>query len=269
MTVTTADGLINALVWGDAPEVTFLHGGGLNAHTWDATIEALGRPALALDLPGHGDSAWRDDFDYAPATIAPAVATAIGELAGGRPQVLVGQSLGGLTAIAVAGLRPDLVTGLVIVDVSPGIREQDAQQVRSFLSGPLVFSSREEISALAVATGIAKPGPALERGVYYNTRIREDGKVIFKHHFGSAPADAAERLPRDFTGLWPALERTTVPVLLVRATNGYLPPEVVAEFAERVPSARIEEIDSVHNVQEQCPAELATLVDAFVGSHQI
>ncbi len=43
------------------PEVTLLHGAGLNAHTWDTTILALGLPALALDLPGHGDSSWRDD----------------------------------------------------------------------------------------------------------------------------------------------------------------------------------------------------------------
>ncbi|MEV6923661.1 alpha/beta hydrolase [Dactylosporangium sp. NPDC051485] len=261
--VATPDGRVSALVWGEAPEVTFLHGAALNAHTWDATVLPLQRPALALDLPGHGDSAWRDDFDYAPRTIAAAVAAVIDALAAGRPQVLVGQSLGGLTALAVAGQRPDLVRGLVLVDVSPGIRAQDAQQVRSFLAGELVFESRAQIAELAIAAGIAGPGPSLDRGVFHNTRVREDGSVVFKHHFGSPPPGAAGQVPADYTDLWPVLETAEVPVLLVRAASGYLPADVVAEFAARAPRARIVDIDSRHNVQEHRPAELAALIGQF------
>src|SRR6476659_1743113 len=60
-------GAISALKFGDAvPRVVFLHGGGQNAHTWDTVIVGLGEPALALDLPGHGRSAWREDGDYGP-----------------------------------------------------------------------------------------------------------------------------------------------------------------------------------------------------------
>ncbi|GAB3834165.1 alpha/beta fold hydrolase [Dactylosporangium cerinum] len=260
--VDTPDGRVSALVWGDAPDVTFLHGTGLNAHTWDATVLRLARPALVLDLPGHGDSDWRDDFDYAPRTTAPAVLASIEALAGDRPQVLVGQSLGGLTALAVAQLRPESVRGIVLVDVSPGIRQQDAQQVRSFLSGSLVFESRAQIAELAVAAGIAGPGPALDRGVLFNTRIREDGSVVFKHHFGSPPPGAT--ISVDFIDLWPVLAALTVPVLLVRATGGYLPDDVVAEFAQHAPAARIVEVDSRHNVQEQRPGELADLIAGFV-----
>ncbi|MET7400192.1 alpha/beta hydrolase [Dactylosporangium sp. NPDC005572] len=263
--VETADGSVSALVWGDEPpRYTFLHGLGLNAHTWDATVLRLSSPALALDLPGHGDSAWRDDFDYTPRTVARAVAAAVEALADGRPQVLVGQSLGGLVALAVAELRPDLLRGLVLVDVSPGVREQDAQQVRAFLSGPLVFESRAQLAALAASAGIAEPGPALDRGVLQNTRVRDDGRVVFKHHFGSPPPDA--RPPRvDYAHLWSVLEALTAPVLLVRATGGYLPDEVVAEFAGRVPDARIVDVDSRHNVQEQHPARLAEVIADFTA----
>ncbi|MFF5235303.1 alpha/beta fold hydrolase [Dactylosporangium sp. NPDC000521] len=255
-------GPVSALLWGEAPGFTFLHGAALNAHTWDATVRHLGQSALVLDLPGHGDSAWRDDFDYAPVTIAPAVAAAVDALTGGRPQVLVGQSLGGLTALAVAALRPDLLRALVLVDVSPGIRERDAQQVRSFLAGPLVFESREEIARLAAAVGIAEPGPALDRGVWFNTRVREDGSVVLKHHFGSPPPGT--RPPAvDHAHLWPALEGLTVPVLLVRATGGYLPDDVVAEFAAHSPAARIVDVDARHNVQEHRPEILAKLIAEF------
>jgi pimeloyl-ACP methyl ester carboxylesterase len=48
---------LSALVWGtDDPEYVFLHGGAQNAHTWDTVAMALGRPLVAIDLPGHGPS---------------------------------------------------------------------------------------------------------------------------------------------------------------------------------------------------------------------
>ena len=56
---------ISALRFGGvAPVVTFLHGAGLNAHTFDTTILALVLPSLSIDMPGHGDSSWRDDANY-------------------------------------------------------------------------------------------------------------------------------------------------------------------------------------------------------------
>jgi hypothetical protein len=46
---------VSAIIWGRAePELVLLHGGGQNAHTWDTVALALGRPLIALDLPGHG-----------------------------------------------------------------------------------------------------------------------------------------------------------------------------------------------------------------------
>src|SRR5437764_15285576 len=93
---------ISALVWDDGPpEVALLHGGGQNAHTWDTVALALDRPLVAVDLPGHGHSDWRDDHDYSPVTSAPAVATAVRTLAPDA-RALVGISLGGVTAIRVA-----------------------------------------------------------------------------------------------------------------------------------------------------------------------
>ncbi len=72
---------ISALRWGtDAPQVVFIHGGGQNAHTWDTVALALGRPLLAVDLPGHGHSG---DVDPArpvgPRSFAEDVAIAIRE----------------------------------------------------------------------------------------------------------------------------------------------------------------------------------------------
>src|SRR5690349_5991707 len=143
---TLADGqTVSALAWGDAqPELVLLHGGGQNAHTWDTVALALGRPLVAIDLPGHGHSDWREDHDYGPVTSAPAVATAIRQLAPDA-QLLVGMSLGGVTAIRVAAEFPELVRRLAIVDVTPGVDETKAEPIIAFLSGPETFESFDEI----------------------------------------------------------------------------------------------------------------------------
>lgn len=82
----------------DVVRVAFLHGGGQNAHTWDTVILGLGLPALAIDLPGHGHSEWREDGDYGPKLNAASVEPVIRELAP-EADLVVGMSLGGLTAM--------------------------------------------------------------------------------------------------------------------------------------------------------------------------
>src|SRR5947208_13763703 len=80
---------VSALVWGDGdPELVLVHGGAQNAHTWDTVALALGRPLVAIDLPGHGHSDWRDDGQYGPVDNAEALAVAIRELAPNARAVL-------------------------------------------------------------------------------------------------------------------------------------------------------------------------------------
>jgi len=240
-----------------------LHGVALNAHTWDTFALAARRPLLALDLPGHGSSAWRDDARYDPVTIAPAVAEVIDQAAPGATTV-VGQSLGGLTAIAVSALRPGLVERLVLVDVSPGIR--GANQVRSFLAGPEIFSSREEIVERARAYGFGHSRESVARGVAHNTRVREDGSVVWKHHVGNL--GGGQTFAFDLSVLWAPLEAFTGPVLLVRGERGFLSPEVVDEFRQRVPHAGVVDVAAGHNIQEDAPVELAEIVTQFLaGTH--
>jgi len=155
-----ADGrTLSALRYGDAPPVvTFLHGAGLNAHTWDTTILALGLPALAIDLPGHGDSSWRADLAYTGRVLAPDVATGIETWTGG-PQLLVGQSLGGLTAAAVAASHPELVRELVVIDITPGVDPNAGPtQISGFFAGPTDWATRDEMVDRALAFGLGGGG---------------------------------------------------------------------------------------------------------------
>ena len=55
-------------------ELVLLHGDAQNAHCWDTVLLALGCPAIAVDLPGHGHSDHLPDHDYRPSRNAGAVA---------------------------------------------------------------------------------------------------------------------------------------------------------------------------------------------------
>jgi pimeloyl-ACP methyl ester carboxylesterase len=266
--LTCADGsTVSTLIWGAGPpQAAFLHGGGLNAHTWNATIIAGGWDAVAVDLPGHGDSSWYDDLDYRPERLAGPVADALDAWAP-APEVVVGQSLGGLAAIALAAQRPDLVRRVVVIDVSPGlvIKQDEGNQVRDFLSGPTDFASRDEIVERALAFGFGPSRAAVERGVQRNTRVRHDGRVVFKHHLANL-GDQRPAFTADFAALWPALEAIDVPLLLVRATGGFLDDDVEAELVARARDGRSVHIECGHNVQEERPVELAAAITAFLAA---
>jgi pimeloyl-ACP methyl ester carboxylesterase len=258
--VTETDEAISGLLWGSDPGFTFLHGAGLNAHTWDPLLIALDRSALALDLPGHGDSVWRDNFDYRPESMAAAIGSACEQLTS-RPQTLVGHSLGGLTAIVVAADFPELVRCLVIVDISPG-RQGKKSAARGFMAGPESYASRTEIMDRGVEFGLGPTRASLERGVHLNTRVREDGRVIFKHHLANRPAHVAEEYT-ETPPLWPVLERVHVPILLIHGTRGVMSEEQVREFENRTVNATTLELDASHNVQHEQPIAMAASIAEF------
>jgi pimeloyl-ACP methyl ester carboxylesterase len=263
LTTVSAGGPVSSVRWGTGPpELVLLHGAARNAHTWDVFALAVDRPLLALDLPGHGESAWRDDGQYGPDDIAPAVAEVIGRRAS-TPVTVVGQSLGGLTAIALAALRPDLVAGIVLVDALPSSGHAD--QVWSWPAGPEVFSSRAQIVARAQASGVGRSDASAIRGVWHNTRMRADGSVVWKHHLGNFSGNRPP-MPSDTSSLWPRLEAFTGPVLVVRGERGSLSDSAVAELRARIPDVRIHDVPTGHNVQEDDPVLLSGIVDRFLAS---
>src|ERR1044072_1392597 len=99
---------------GDAPALLLLHGLAGHAREWDGTAAHLAprHRVLCPEQRGHGRSDRRPE-DLSPDAFA-ADATAWIEALGVAPAVVVGQSLGGLTAILLAAQRPDLVCGLVV-----------------------------------------------------------------------------------------------------------------------------------------------------------
>ncbi|MFG1778950.1 alpha/beta fold hydrolase [Micromonospora sp. NPDC049048] len=90
--------------------VVLVHGIRVSRTMWDPVVGRLDRPALAVDLPGHGS---RRGETFAMAAATEAVADAVDHV-GGRA-LLAGLSLGGFVGIAAAGRYPERVAGLVAI----------------------------------------------------------------------------------------------------------------------------------------------------------
>jgi pimeloyl-ACP methyl ester carboxylesterase len=251
---------VSSLLWGTRPpRIAFLHGGGQNAHTWDTVILALGVPALAVDLPGHGHSDRRPDRDYMPWTAADAVAAVLRRWAPAA-EVVVGMSLGGLTAIRLTAIAPDLVRRAVIIDVTPSVHERQTSMTpaqrgtTALIRGAATFTTREEMIELAIAAAPARPASAVRRGVVHNSRQRPDGRWEWRYDQLAGPGD--------FSPLWEHVSAATMPLTLVRGgASAFVPDADAEEFHRRNPAARIHLVPGAgHSVQSDAPLALADIL---------
>jgi pimeloyl-ACP methyl ester carboxylesterase len=267
---------LSALVWGEAePELVFLHGGAQNAHTWDTVALALERPLVAIDLPGHGHSDGGLAGALDPAANGRDVATAIRALAP-ESRAVVGMSLGGVTAIALAALAPELVRALVLVDITPGVDEHKASGVMAFVNGPESFDSFDDLLARTIAFNPTRSESSLRRGILHNAVQREDGSWVWRYarHRSQAPAPDGDAGPAvrhpEFGSLWDAVSGLTMPVMLVRgmAAGSVVDDADEAELVRRCPQARIEQVaEAGHSIQGDQPVELARLIADFTASN--
>ena len=266
-------GPISALRWGtDSPRVVFLHGGGQNAHTWDTVVLGLGEPALAIDLPGHGRSSWRDDGDYGPTLNAAAIEPVMRELAP-NADLLVGMSLGGLTAMRLGVSAPDLVRRLVMIDVTPSAPERHEQMTQAqmgavaLVRGERTFPSFEAMVDAAVAASPRRPRESLQRGVFHNSKQLDDGTWTWRYDTFRKPASDERSESGNqvdgFTGLWDDVPALRTPTTLVRGADSFfVNDDDAAEFARTAPGFRrvIVVPDSGHSVQGDQPRALVEIL---------
>jgi pimeloyl-ACP methyl ester carboxylesterase len=267
-------------VWGEAePEIVLLHGGSQNAHTWDTVAMALRpRPLVAIDLPGHGHSDGPGSQQLetrSPIAAAEDVAVAVRALAP-NARGIVGMSYGGLTAIALAAVAPELVRRLVLVDVLPGLKAERAQHIADFVNGPATFPSFEELLARTMEFNPTRRESSLRRGILHNAQQLDDGSWVWRHSrwrldAPAEPAPSTDQPVRDgryFDDLAEVLGRIQVPVLLARGmrADSVLGDDDEAELRRRLPSAEVVHFDEAgHSIQGDMPLELAKTIAGFIS----
>ncbi len=118
--MTAAVELATRTLGEDGPRVVFVHGLFGQGRNWTTVGKQLaedGHRVTLVDLPNHGHSPWTERLDYVE--MAELVA---GLLSGfGEPVTLVGHSMGGKVAMQLALRHPELLRGLVVVDISPSV----------------------------------------------------------------------------------------------------------------------------------------------------
>lgn len=266
-----ADGQrVSYLRWGvDEPDLVFVHGGAQNAHTWDTVLLALGVPAIAIDLPGHGHSDRREDRDYGPWRNADAVAEVVAAVAP-TARAVIGMSLGGATTMRLAATRPELCRRVVIIDVTPQINDatRDMTTIErgsvALIEGPPVWDTFEEMAQMAIALSPFRAASGVRRGARHNSRRLPDGRWTWRYDlFGPWPEGTVAWT--DFTPLWDDVSRIEAPILFVRGGESrYVRDEDVDQLRARAPGVRVEVVAGAgHAVQSDQPLELVRLIREF------
>ena len=255
-------GALRAWEWpGDEPGALLLHGIGNYGRYWDFFADAVaGRLRLvAPDARGHGESAKPAEGYAAEDFVADAVAVMdASRLA--RP-VLVGHSMGGVHATALALAHPSRVRALVLVDSGPGVEHAGGSRARRLsLERPDHFP--DEAAALAY---LKETSPGYSDAVYENRlafafRRFADGALEWR-----SSKDALRKIfDEDSRAVWDRLREVSCPVLVVRGTRSpSLSAETVTEMLTTLRDARSLELDAGHNVALDRPRELADAVVAL------
>lgn len=227
--------------------VLLLHGGGQTRHAWGSTAKHLaeaGWRSVAVDLRGHGESDWAPHGDYSFTAFCADVVAIADQL--GRPPVLVGASLGGVSALLAEGTSDRAVScGLVLVDIVSKADRQGIDRIREFmLSGLEGFASLEEAAEAIAAYTPNRRRPMRAEGLGKVLRQR-DGRWYW--HWDPAFIDRGrtETVPDRLSELLDvAMANVSVPTMLVRGTlSDVVTDEGVEDLVAKIPGAVVVEVE--------------------------
>ncbi len=251
-----------------APAIVLLHGGGQTRHAWGSTaamLAAHGYDVHAVDLRGHGDSAWSAAGDYRFDDFRADVEAILADIP--RPAVLVGASLGGIAALLAAGEgRSWPVAGLVLVDIAPSSSPQGVEAIQSFMrASPGGFASLDEAADAVAAYLPHRPRPRDPSGLSKNLRAR-DGRLHW-HWDPKFMAVTVQDREADDERLDRAARGVSAPTLLVRGEHSEIVrPEDAEGLLRLIPHAEMVEIPGArHMVAGDQNTDFGAAILDFVG----
>jgi pimeloyl-ACP methyl ester carboxylesterase len=259
-----ANGLrLHYLEWGDPakPAMILIHGIARHAHTFDHIAPQFARDhhVLALDMRGHGDSAWSPEGAYLVQDHVKDLEALVAALRL-RRVTLLGNSTGGRVVQVFAGLHPDLVERLVVEDVGPerpqNIADAFARRVAQEADG---WASEEELVRQLAAANRRTPEPLLRTYAHFGLKPRADGRLVWKR-------DA--NLVKGFieTELWDSVSKIKAPALyVIGGGSRIVPPETQQRLKDTLPNCRIVVMPGLgHYPSEEDTEGFLTIVGEFL-----
>ncbi len=239
--------------------VLLLHGLAGHAGEWSQTAEWLSEHhrVVAFDARGHGQSE-RVPRDVSRAAHIADAAYVIERL-DLRPCTVIGQSMGGLTALLLAAAHPALVRWLIVAEAMPSAPDEASVKdvERSLTRWPVPFQSRA--AAVEFFGGTSAAAEAWVDGLE-----RRDGGWWPQFDLPVMIRTLREAAPASY---WQEWERIHCPTLIVRASNGTLTTSDAQRMVERLPGSRLAEIaEAGHDVHLDRPSGWRHAIEEFLAS---
>lgn len=248
---------------GDGPPVLLLHGLAGHAGEWTKTAAWLtaDHHVLALDARGHGFSTRRPG-DVSPDAHVADAAFVLDRLAK-RSAVVVGQSLGGVTAMRLAARHPESVLALVMADAAPsdgGTGRRAAEAMSEALgSWPVPFADYDaavDFFRTRFGDGAALPwADGMEQ--------RDDG--LWPRFDVDVMAQTLNGMQE--TSTWAEWQAVACPAIVVRAGRGVIDSDEVTRMrATRPRTAVIELAGARHDLHLDRPLAWRETLESFLAT---
>ncbi len=259
------------LDWGNKhlPPIVFLHGGALNAHTWDLVCLALRdeHHCIALDQRGHGDTDWAPDADYSMGAQLTDTKGFVDKI-GLDKFILVGMSLGAINSLAFAINHPERLNNLVIIDAGPEMRPPGSSRIRDFVNGVAETVTIEAIIEKALEFNPRRDPKILRRSLMHALRQQPDGTWRWKYDRRRFQVLDQEkhRSERAAAASPTASARITCPTLIVRGgESDVFAEEDGIKLAARLPDGKFVTVPRAgHTVQGDNPKDLVAELRRFL-----
>ena len=263
--IVNVDGMkIHLLEWGDPgrPTLVLLHGIARVAHTFDhlAPYYAKARHVVAIDMRGHGDSAWDPQAQYTVEDYTKDVAGVITQL-GLRDIVLWGNSTGGRVVQMIGGTMPERVKAVIVEDVGPERPAEVSNRRASRMAVEAAGWATEEELAAHIRRDYPRTRPALlENFVRHGSMRNADGRIVLKRD----PAILKGFTP---TELWDTVRRVRAPIIyILGGASTIVPQETQTKLREVLPQVQIVTMPGLgHYPSDEEPEAFRVIVDEFLA----
>lgn len=225
------------------------------------------RRVIAVDLRGRGRSERdpRGAAGYSPLVELDDVLRLIAQASLG-PSVVIGTSRGGILAMLMASVRPDLLRGIVLNDIGPELDPAGIARIRGYVGvGEAPESWEAAASALEALHGAHFPGLSAQDWLAYARRsfTEREGRPAFDYD----PAIGESLRGAPAGDLWPQFAAlAAIPTLVLRgAHSDLLSAETVARMREQKPDLLAVTVPDRGHVPFLDEPEVTAALDAFLA----